>query len=45
LTSIPAPPALARPLARLRPTFVLAFIVVSVSATVLTVIDRYHADI
>jgi uncharacterized membrane protein len=45
LTSIPAPPALARPLARLRPTFVLAFIVVSVSATVLTVIDRYHTDI
>jgi uncharacterized membrane protein len=42
--TIGAPIWLARPLARVRPVLVAAFLVTSVTATLLTVLDRYYLD-
>ena len=40
--SIDPPVRIARPLARARPVFVISFIVVSATTTLITVIDRYY---
>ena len=42
--SINAPTWIGRPLSRVRPVCVIAFLVVSVTTTVLTVVNRYYLD-
>jgi hypothetical protein len=42
LVAINSPGWMARPLSRMRPAFVVAFLVLSGTATLLTVVNRYY---
>jgi len=45
LVSLTAPWWIARPLSRFRPVLIIAFVVVSATATALTIVRRYYLDI